>query len=105
MRREKVAIVLGDAPLLISKLFLQRMGKVLDLEKRQVTFNKLGVTRCNEFEGHLLCFTQEEEKLPSEILSQRVEMGRKRVGPNESLCNKKRSSRSETENVPGGGRF
>ena len=42
--REKVAIVLGDAPCLISKPFLQRMGAVLDLEKGQVTFNLLGVT-------------------------------------------------------------
>ena len=37
--REKVAIVAGDAPFLISKTFLQRMGAVLDLEKGQVTFN------------------------------------------------------------------
>ena len=42
--REKVAIVAGDAPFLISKPFLQRMGAVLDLEQGQVTFNKLGVT-------------------------------------------------------------
>ena len=42
--REKVAIILGDAPFLISKPFLQRMGAVLDLGKGQVTFNKLGVT-------------------------------------------------------------
>ena len=42
--REKVAIILGDAPFLMSKPFLQRMGAVLDLEKGQVTFNKLGVT-------------------------------------------------------------
>ena len=41
--REKVAIILGDAPFLISKPFLQRMGAVLDLAKGQVTFNKLGV--------------------------------------------------------------
>ena len=40
----KVAIVAGDAPFLISKPFLQRMGAVLDLEQGQVTFNKLGVT-------------------------------------------------------------
>ena len=43
MCREKVAIVAGDAPFLISKLFLQRMGAVLDLEQGQVTFNKLDV--------------------------------------------------------------
>ena len=42
--REKMAIILGEAPFLISKPFLQRMGAVLDLEKGQVTFNKLGVT-------------------------------------------------------------
>ena len=42
--REKVAIVAGDAPFVISKPFLQRMGAVPDLEQRQVTFNKLGVT-------------------------------------------------------------
>ena len=42
--REKVAIVAGDAPFLISGPFLQRMGAVLDLEQGQVTFNKLGVT-------------------------------------------------------------
>ena len=42
--REKVAIILCDAPFLISKPFLQRMGTVLDLGKGQVTFNKLGVT-------------------------------------------------------------
>ena len=42
--REKVAIILGDAPFLISKPFLQRMGAVLDLGKGQVTFNKLGVS-------------------------------------------------------------
>ena len=42
--REKEAIVAGDAPFLISKPFLQLMGTVLDLEKGQVTFNKLGVT-------------------------------------------------------------
>ena len=30
--REKVAIVAGDAPFLVSKPFLQRMGAVLDLE-------------------------------------------------------------------------
>ena len=42
--REKVAIILGDAPFLISKPFLQRMGAVLDLAKGQVTFIKLGVT-------------------------------------------------------------
>ena len=42
--REKVAIVAGDAPFLISKPFLQRMGAVLDLEQGQVTFNKFGVT-------------------------------------------------------------
>ena len=47
--REKVAIVAGDAPFLISKPFLQRMGTVLDLEQGQVTFNKLGVTlNCEE---------------------------------------------------------
>ena len=33
------------------------------MENGQVTINKLGVTRCDEFEGHLLCFTQEEERL------------------------------------------
>ena len=44
MCREKVAIVAGDAPFLVSKPFLQRMGSVLDLEQGQVTFNKLGVT-------------------------------------------------------------
>ena len=44
MCREKVAIVAGDAPFLISKPFLQRTGAVLDLEQGQVTFNKLGVT-------------------------------------------------------------
>ena len=44
MCREKVAIVAGDAPFLISKPFLQRMGAVLDLEQGQVTFNKSGVT-------------------------------------------------------------
>ena len=38
--REKVAIIFGDAPFVISKPFLQRMVAVLDL----VTFNKLGVT-------------------------------------------------------------
>ena len=42
--REKVAIVAGDAPFLISKPFLQRVGAVLDLEQGQLTFNKLGVT-------------------------------------------------------------
>ena len=42
--REKVAIILGDAPFLISKPSLQRMGAVLELVKGQVTFNKLGVT-------------------------------------------------------------
>ena len=42
--REKLAIILVDAPCVISKPFLQRMGAVLDLEKGQVTFNKLGVT-------------------------------------------------------------
>ena len=42
--REKVAIVAGDAPFLMSKPFLQRMGTVLDLEQGQVTFSKLGVT-------------------------------------------------------------
>ena len=42
--REKVAIIAGDAPFLISKPLLQRMGPVLDLEQGQVTFNKLGVT-------------------------------------------------------------
>ena len=42
--REKVAILLGDAPFLISKPFLQRMGAVPDLVKGQVTFNKLSVT-------------------------------------------------------------
>ena len=40
--REKVAIVAGDAPFLISMPFLQRMGAVLDLEQGQATFNKLG---------------------------------------------------------------
>ena len=44
MSREKVAIVAGDAPLLISQPFLQRTGTVLNLEQGQVTFNKLGVT-------------------------------------------------------------
>ena len=38
--REKVAIVAGDAPLLISKPFFQRMGSVLDLEQGQVTLSK-----------------------------------------------------------------
>ena len=42
--REKVATILGDAPFLISKPLLQRMGAVLDLGKGQMTFNKLGVT-------------------------------------------------------------
>ena len=42
--REKVAIVAVDAPFLISKPYLQRMGALLDLEQGQVTFNKLGVT-------------------------------------------------------------
>ena len=42
--REKVAIILGDAPFFISKPFLQRMGAVLDLGKGQVTFKKLDVT-------------------------------------------------------------
>ena len=42
--RDKVAIVAGDAPFLISKPFLQRMGAVLDLGQGQVTFNKLEVT-------------------------------------------------------------
>ena len=42
--REKVAILLGGAPFLISKPFLQRMGAVLDLVKGQVSFSKLGVT-------------------------------------------------------------
>ena len=42
--REKVAIVAGDAPFLTSKPFLQRMGALLDLERGQVTFNKLGIT-------------------------------------------------------------
>ena len=42
--REKVAIILCDAPFLISKPFLQRVGAVLDMGKGQVTFNKLGVT-------------------------------------------------------------
>ena len=42
--REKVAIILGDVVLLISKPLLQRMGAVLDLVKGQVTDNKLGVT-------------------------------------------------------------
>ena len=42
--REKVAIILGDAPFLISKPFLQRMGAVLDLGKGQVTFKQLGGT-------------------------------------------------------------
>ena len=36
--REKVAIILGDAPSLVSEPFLQRMGAVLDLEKGQVTY-------------------------------------------------------------------
>ena len=44
MCREKVAIVAGDAPILISKPFLQRIGAVLDLEQAQLTFNNLGVT-------------------------------------------------------------
>ena len=44
VRRDKVVIVAGDAPFMISKPFLQRMGAVLDLEQGQVTFNKLGVT-------------------------------------------------------------
>ena len=44
MCREKVSIVAGDAPFLISKPFLQRTGAVLDLEQGRVTFNKLGVT-------------------------------------------------------------
>ena len=44
MCREKVAIVASDAPFVVSKPFLQRMGAVLDLEQGQVTFNKLGVT-------------------------------------------------------------
>ena len=44
MCREKVAIVAGGAPFLISKPYLQRMGAVLDLEQGQVTCNKLGVT-------------------------------------------------------------
>ena len=48
MCREKVAIILGDAPFLISKPFLQRMGAVLDLVKGQVTFNKLGVTKSHQ---------------------------------------------------------
>ena len=39
-----MAIVAGDAPFLVSKPFLQRMGAVLDLEQGQVMFNKLGVT-------------------------------------------------------------
>ena len=43
MCREKVVIVAGDAPFLISTPFLQRTG-VLDLEQGQVTFSKLGVT-------------------------------------------------------------
>ena len=50
--REKVAIVLGDAPLLISTLFLQRMGAVLDLEKGQVTFKSWesrGATSLRDF--------------------------------------------------------
>ena len=42
--REKVAIIAGDAPLLISKPFLQPLGAVLNLEQGQVTFNELGVT-------------------------------------------------------------
>ena len=44
MCREKVAIVAGDAPFLISEPFLQRLGAVLDLEQGQVPFSKLGVT-------------------------------------------------------------
>ena len=44
MCREKVAIVAGDAPFLISEPLLQRNGVVLDSEQGQVTFNKLGVT-------------------------------------------------------------
>ena len=40
--REKVGIIAGDAPFLICKPLLQRMGAVLDLEQG-VTFNKLGV--------------------------------------------------------------
>ena len=51
--REKVPIVTGDAPLLISKPLLQRMGAVLHLEQGQVTFNKLGVTLdLGESPGH-----------------------------------------------------
>ena len=42
--RVKIAIVAGDAPFLIPKPFLQRLGAVLDLEQGQVTFDKLGVT-------------------------------------------------------------
>ena len=42
--REKVAIVAGDAPFLISMPFLQRMRAVLDLEQGHVTFSELGVT-------------------------------------------------------------
>ena len=41
---EKVAIVAGDAPCLISKPFLQCVGAVLDLDQEQLTFNKLGFT-------------------------------------------------------------
>ena len=43
--REKVAFVASDAPFLISKPFLQKMGAVMDLEQGPVTFNKLGVTQ------------------------------------------------------------
>ena len=42
--REKVAFVASDAPFLISKPFLQKMGAVMDVEQGPVTFNKLGVT-------------------------------------------------------------
>ena len=44
MCREKVAIVAGDAPFLVSAHVCSRMAAVLDLEQGQVTFNKLGVT-------------------------------------------------------------
>ena len=44
--REKVAIVAGDAPFLISEPYIQRMGVVLDLEHGQVTFNKFRLRVC-----------------------------------------------------------
>ena len=43
MCREKVGIVAGDVPFLISNPFLQRMGAVLNLEPGQATFSNLGV--------------------------------------------------------------